>query len=346
MSRRLLVCIAANALLLMTAFPPAAHAQAQPGAGQSGSIRPALAGWVRYADTMQPAENVRVDLTTRAMQLVHTTFTRADGAFEFRSLAAGEYALEVNADGFEPVREVIELIGSSRVGIQILLRRKANAEEEPAEPAVSVRELGLPKDARSAYRRGIERLYRRGDAQGSIAQFERAISVYPEFYEAHHALGVAYVQLGQADQAERAFREAIENSQEGYAPAFVSLAGLCNNHKRYEEGLALARRATALVPENHEAHFEVSRALFALGRLSEAEVSMRETQRLEPDFPGIYLLYANLSMRKRDLDGVIVSLEEYLRLAPRGPAAENARQMLEQARKNAAAAPAQPPPES
>lgn len=346
MLRRLPLWLATIALPLLTPFSPSAWAQAQPGAGQAGTLRPALAGWVRYADTMQPAENVRVELTTRAMQLVHTTFTRADGGFEFRALSAGEYALVVAVEGFEPVREVVELMGSSRVGIQLLLHRAAAPKEGPAEPAVSVRELGLPKNARSAYRRGLERLYRRSDAKGSVARFERAIAAYPEFYEAHHALGVAYVQLGQAGEAERAFREAIELSQQGYAPAFVSLAGLCNNQKRHEEGLALARRAVALSPENYEAHFEASRALFALGRLPEAEVSMRETQQRKPDFAGIYLLYANLSIRKRDLDGVIVSLEEYLRLAPAGPAAENARRMLEQARKNAAAARAPQPPES
>lgn len=346
MLRRLLPRLATFGLPLLTLACPSAWAQAQPGAGQAGTLRPALAGWVRYADTMQPAENVRVDLTTRAMQLVHTTFTRADGGFEFRALSAGEYALVVAVEGFEPVREVVELMGSSRVGIQLLLRRSADAEEAPAEPAVSVRELGLPKGARAAYRRGLERLYRRGDAKGSVAQFERAIAEAPEFYEARHALGVAYVQLGQAGEAERAFRQAIEISQQGFAPAFVSLAGLYNNQKRHEEGLALARRAAALTPENYEAYFEASRALFALGRLAEAEVSMRKTQQLKPDFPGIYLLYANLSIRKRDLDGVIASLEEYLRLAPAGPAAENARRMLEQARKNAAAGRAPQPPES
>lgn len=346
MLRRLLLCVATFGLALPAMLCPPGLAQAQPGAGQAGTLRPALAGWVRYADTMQPAENVRVDLTTRAMQLVHTTFTRADGGFEFRSLAAGEYALVVAVEGFEPVRELVELMGSSRAGIQLLLRRLAAPQPGPPEPAVSVRELALPREARSAYRRGLERLYRRGDAQGSLAQFERAIAESPEFYEARHALGVAYVQLGQAGEAEQAFREAIEISRQGYAPAFVSLAGLCNNQKRHEEGLELARRAAALAPENYEAHFEVSRALFALGRLPEAEVSMRRTQQLKPDFPGIYLLYANLSIRKRDLDGVIASLEEYLRLAPAGPTADTARRMLEQARKNAVAARAPQPPES
>lgn len=333
MSRSLLARCAAAVVLALAALAPAARAQQTPPTpgnvvGRSLEIR----GTVRYADTEKPAELVRVDLLSLTMQTVATVYTHGHGNFEFYGIAPGTYILSVKVPGYVEVREPLEIVASSRAGIQLYLQPEVSIRTDSNESSVNVRQLSLPKEARAAFLRGVERLYRRGDAKGSIGPFERAIEEFPEYYEAYHTLGVAYLELGRRAEAEKAFRKSIEVSGESYAPAYVSLAGMRNTEEKYEEALALARRAMALDARGFECHFEISRALLNLGRIAEAEASMRETQRRKPDFPDIYLLYANLSMRKRDLSGLIASLEEYLKLEPRGPSAENARRMLEQAR--------------
>lgn len=333
MARRFLFRFAATLTLVLAALTPAARAQQAPPTpgnvtGRSLEVR----GAVRYADTEKPAELIRVDLLSQTLQTVATAYTHGHGNFEFYGIAPGAYFLSVKVHGYQEVREPLEIVASSRVGIQLYLLPEVSIRTESNEASVNVRQLSLPKDARAAFLRGVERLYRRGDAKGSIGQFERAVEEYPDYYEAYHTLGVAHLELGQREAAEKAFRKSIQVSEQTYAPAFVSLAGMRNSEKRYEEALVLARRAMELDATGFECHFEISRALLNLGRIPEAEVSMRETQQRKPDFPDIYLLYANLSMRKRDLSGLIASLEEYLKLEPKGPSAENARRMLEQAR--------------
>jgi tetratricopeptide (TPR) repeat protein len=325
-------------LLALSLCVPLALAQRQP-AAQSGA-RLELAGWVRYADSSAPAEVVQVDLYTFNGQLVATTYTNTSGAFEFRGLTSGVYSVRVELKDYEPVRESVELVNSSRRGLQLFVSKSLSvAAEAPGGATVDVRELSLPRPARAAFERGIERLQRRRDPQGSLAQFQRALKEFPGYYEAEHAMGIAYLQMGRNAEAEEAFRRALRISEDGYAPAYVSLAALRSNAGRPEEAAGLARQALELAPDSWEGHFELGRALLNLDLIPQAEVSLREAQRRRPEFPELYLLYANLCIRKQDLSGLIISLEEYLRLDPHGAHAENARATLERARHQARKSP-------
>jgi len=59
------------------------------------------------------------------------------------------------------------------------------------------------------YRSGSEALDR-GDPARAAADLERAAALVPQASEVQNHLGLAYARLGRSDEAERAFRRAVE----------------------------------------------------------------------------------------------------------------------------------------
>jgi tetratricopeptide (TPR) repeat protein len=73
----------------------------------------------------------------------------------------------------------------------------------------------------------------------------------------------------------------------------------------------------------------LARALNALKRPEEAEKSAQQSRDLMPDNPPVYLLLANIHIQRKDYEALIRDLDDYLRLAPTGPEADQARKTRE-----------------
>src|SRR3989442_12820084 len=92
---------------------------------------------------------------------------------------------------------------------------------------------------------GVERLAKK-DPAGSLVHFQRAVAELPSYYEAYHQMGLAYMRLGQAAQAEQAFQKAIDLSQGRYAEALFGLASLLSNQRRFSGDGTLGARGPGL----------------------------------------------------------------------------------------------------
>jgi hypothetical protein len=58
------------------------------------------------------ADRVEVRLEKSALQVIQTTYTDSIGNFDFRSVPPGAYVISINVDGYEPVRQTVEVFGS------------------------------------------------------------------------------------------------------------------------------------------------------------------------------------------------------------------------------------------
>ncbi|HVI10933.1 MAG TPA: VWA domain-containing protein [Candidatus Binatia bacterium] len=74
--------------------------------------------------------------------------------------------------------------------------------------SISKLDIKAPGKARHEYDKGYQLLMRK-DLVNAIAHLSAAISTYPSFVAAHNALGTAYLDQGQNDQARREFSEAV-----------------------------------------------------------------------------------------------------------------------------------------
>jgi len=335
---------------LFTGLPiRAQQAPSQPSAPMVPVRTYSVNGMISDVASHARLDYVRVELRSPAGGVVQTSFSNTNGTFHFENVGAGSYILAVDQVGYESVSERVEVIEGSIYGVQIDLAKTAdpNAPVNPGPSVVSARELSIPIKAHDDMQRGMALLYGKSDYRGSLKSFEKAIQEYPEYYEAYTEIGIAYVKLADAANAEKAFRKSIEVSRENYADAYVGLAELFLNNQRSNEAEPLARKAVEIDSKSWQADSELARALIDLHRPAEAEASAAAAVRLKPDEATLYLLLANTHIQLRKSRALLDDLDHYLKLAPNGSFAEQARRERDQIQQALAAspgAPATPPP--
>lgn len=292
-----------------------------------------VSGEVRDDADDQPVEGARVQFKmTSELVVFPVAFTSPTGVFRFTEVRSGEYYLLAEREGYSPARvRVIIAAHGDQVIIRMHRLTKA-ARTGPVEPT-SVHQLGVPTSARDAFDKGVKLVGAKSDFRGGIAQFQRAIDIYPDYYEAYAQLGAAYDHAGDAALAEAALRKSVEMSSGKYAEPMYLLAELLNEREQFAEAEQVARRATDLEAAFWRGHFQLARGLAGLKRNVEAEASANKARELNPDNPDIYLLLSNLHMRSRNYPSLVKDLDAYLRLAPNGPASEQARKMRDQVKK-------------
>jgi tetratricopeptide (TPR) repeat protein len=318
---------AAGALLILTAISLPVRAQSHPGISRDAYD---IAGTVRDDFDQHTMDSVRVDLKQSTGTPINSTFTGDNGVFEFSGIPSGDYSIDITVPDYEPYRETLTINHSERRGLAVFLRRPRIVVTTDYNNTISAHELSVPNKPHDEYERGLRLIYSKFDYKGAIDQFERAIKDFPNFYEAYAQEGNAYTFLGQNAPAEEAMRKSIALSSNQYPEAFFLLAGLLNNTSRYAEAEPVARQGVTLEGSSWHGHFEFARALTALKRPEEAEKSATQARDLKPDNSAIFLLLANIHIQLRDHVALKKDLDQYLKVAPTGPAADQARRTQNQ----------------
>src|SRR5271169_6365158 len=207
----------------------------------------------------------------------------------------------------------------------------SSAQTQPSNNTVSLRELGIPPKALRAFEQGIERLAK-DDASGSLPHFQRAISEYAGYFEAYDRMGAADLKLWRIPEAEQAFRKSIDLSGGQYAHPLLALGAILDEREKFAEAESVTHKGLDLDPESWTGHYYLALALFGLNRLVEAEKSVHEALRRKADFPEAYLLLADIHSRDKDYQSLVNDLDEYLKLAPDGPASAKVKALRESAR--------------
>src|SRR5437899_11646947 len=98
-------------------------------------------------------------------------------------------------------------------------------------------------------------------------------------------MGLVYMRLGRAAEAEQAFQKAIALSQSRYPLALFGLASLLSENNRFSEAEPLARRGLDLDCTSWYGQFELARALMGLNQLDAAQNSAHEARTRQRAFP-------------------------------------------------------------
>ena len=304
-----------------------------PGRGQNRINSTAIFsidGSVRDGGDQHALENIRVDLKQSAGIPVGTTFTRTNGEFEFSGLSNGEYVIEVKAKDYEPLKQTVEILNSARRGMFLFLTKPALAVKPTFSASISAHQLSAPYKAHTEFDKGVVLLFDKSDYRGAITQFQRAIKDFPTYYEAYAQEGIAYLSLGEAPAAEEALRKSADLSSGKYTEALILLSGLLNNTNRYQEAVTFSRKALQTDAGSWQGSFELARALFGLKQMDEAEQSAIHARDRNPDNPAIQILLANIHMNQRNYSSAVKDIDAFLKIAPAGPDAEQARKRRDQ----------------
>lgn len=194
-----------------------------------------------------------------------------------------------------------------------------------------------------------------------VSQQERDIQQDPENVEKHMILGQTYLQYGNAAQAVTVLTKAKELGGEdatidlllGFGHATMGETELADSSfMRYlennpEDALTLNRigytflgqglteralyyfqRYVAVAPDDPNAHDSYGEGLLNAGRVDEAAREYERAIELDETFANSYLMLGTAYRQLDEQEKSRLMLEEFLRLSPEGPQADQARQML------------------
>jgi tetratricopeptide (TPR) repeat protein len=290
-----------------------------------------ISGNVRDDGSHRVMENILVSLKQLTGAIVNSAFTRGNGDFQFDGLTEGDYILEINVKDYEQVRESISISGASRMGLALFLRpsKATNAVNPAMQLSISAHQLSVPHKAHDEFEKGMTQIYLKSDYRAAITQFQLAIKDFPTYYEAYAEEGSAYYQLQEMEHAEEALRKSVELSAGQYADASFTLAAVLTDKKHFQEAATTARQGISVDTSSWRGPFELARALTALKQTDEAEKSAQQSRDLMPDNPSVYLLLANIHIQRKDYTALLRDIDDYLRLSPTGPEADQARKTRE-----------------
>lgn len=117
----------------------------------------------------------------------------------------------------------------------------------------------------------------RGEADQALRTFTTALSVW-DVPLVRANLAVAYIQLGQMEEAERHLREALKMDP-NLPDALTNLGSVLLRQERYQESAEHSQRALELSGDFAMAHNNLALALLALDQVDEARTHLLEAKR-------------------------------------------------------------------
>ena len=173
-----------------------------------------------------------------------------------------------------------------------------------------------------------------GDYVEAIAQFEIAISIVDTCYSCYHNIGLAHVELGQVDEAEVAFKAAIDLRADN-AASYTGLAGIYNSQRRFAEAAEMSAEASRLSgggagATDPVAVYNQGVIYWNAGNFPMAKEQFEQAVALDPNHADAHYQLAMASLNLGDMTSAVEALEKYIEIAPDGQNADQARAMVQQ----------------
>lgn len=249
-----------------------------------------------------------------------------------RAQAIGERAqAALDAGNLEAAeRELRELValsprspeGYQRLGKVLMLREQAD------EAAVNFeRALTLDPDFVGALVGLGEIEVARGDAEAAIKRFESAVEIEPRDATAHLALGHALEALGKDDKALAAYFRALENDPFSIE-ASRRVASIQLARDDADQALARLDQTVEMAPGDAEVLLLRGRAHLALNHTALALADLRTAAVRLPQRPDVHFFLALALNAASRPDDALKSAEQALQLAPDYAAAQDLTERL------------------
>lgn len=274
-------------------------------------------------------ERARVTLQTdRGIKSI--VYTENRGHFQFNSLTPNVYEIVVEADGnrFEVARAKIEVFPGSPSILNVNLREKKDGTTSRV-TTVSAGEIDslVPDQAKKEFARGAD-AGKAGKIDDAIAHLRKAIALYPAYLKAHNDLGTYLLAQSKLREAEAEFRAAITIDSKAYNPS-LNLGIVLVKQREFSEALEYLSVALTQQPESAAVKLYRGFAFEGLNDFDSAEKELKAAHALGGETYAVALfhlgqVYLNTGQRERARQ----MFESYLREAPNGSDAAEARKML------------------
>jgi tetratricopeptide (TPR) repeat protein len=282
-----------------------------------------VVGQVRMAESGLPAARVPIKLERFGGGLVDQIDTDSSGRFRFSNLQRGYYRVILNAPGYRPAQQDADL----QVVFRAFMVFELTSENSGAMALIDVIDARAPAEAREELVLGRAALGKKSYNE-AVGHLQKAIAVYPEFYEAHLLLGTALMDAREWKKAEGAFQRAAE-LKTGSAAATLALGEVYWRQKRYDEAEKTLLDGLKLDDKSWHGYFTLARLYWDLGNIAKAGPAIGRTLQLKPDFAEAHLLAGNILLKINQQERALAAYQEYLRLEPKGEFAVQTRELVQ-----------------
>jgi tetratricopeptide (TPR) repeat protein len=155
----------------------------------------------------------------------------------------------------------------------------------------------------------------RGDLQGAIEAFSRAVEVKPDYAMAYFNRGTSRSGLGQIDGALEDLDRALEIDPD-LAEAHVNRALLREGRGEMQAALNDYLRALEIAPWSHAAHSNLGNLYRKLGQPDRALAEYEEALRINPGYAKAWNNRGSLRVEQGDFERALGDFDEALRLDP------------------------------
>jgi predicted O-linked N-acetylglucosamine transferase (SPINDLY family) len=177
-----------------------------------------------------------------------------------------------------------------------------------------------PNNARAFHLAGVlAHQLRRNDAAALLA---RAVTLKPDFAEAHNDRGVIFASSGNLADALPCFERAVAINP-AYLEARSNLGRMLGALGRAGEAAAQFEHVLKAAPNSPLAHFNLASSLELAGRPEEAERHFRSAIALRADFLDAHLHLASLLQRMNRLADALAFAERAVAIAPNNAGVRN-----------------------
>ena len=201
--------------------------------------------------------------------------------------------------------------------------------KESSSTGVSVAEASqhVPRGAQKEYEKGM-RLGQKQQFDKALISFDRAIELFPAYFQAFTQRGHLQVSMGRIEEAEKDFGQALELNPQ-YAPALRG-TGICKLRKgKFAEALRDLDQAVSIEPRDATAYLFLGLANASLDRREAARAALLKALSLDAiGSVRARVFLANLDLKENRNNEAAAQLEAYLAQVPNAPDAEKLRALL------------------
>lgn len=313
------------ALMLATAAP--AHAQL-------GSLQGRVVD-----EAGQPVADATVTLEYKGeLNLKFTTQTNATGQWVRAGLMAvgGRWMITATKGDLTGFAANVEVPLSSVANVPDIIVRPGGATPGGDVSAAEAEARNKEAAALRALLAEVNAALSASNYDVAITKLNEAAAKIPNCDECHVQLGEVFSRQKNFEQAEAAFKQAIELNPQS-AAAYDGLAALYNTQGK----LDLAAAASVKAGELHAATgggdatsaYNTGAILVNSGKMAEAKAQFQRAIQLDPKMAEAHYQLAMTFINEGNVAEAIKSLEQYLALAPSGPNAQMAKDMLPELKK-------------
>jgi tetratricopeptide (TPR) repeat protein len=289
---------------------------------------------VMYPDDRSAGDQILVELLNDTEIMVGVTFTNSEGKASFHVTAPGQYTVRVSGtpiQGKTSERLRIEDMDKSRsVFVHVRPRSSevgSTASKSGPPPVTSAAELRIPSDAKKAFHKGMD-AWEHNNLPKAAEQFEKAVSLYPDYDTAFNNLGVMYYQMGQTEKARAAFERSVALNDKN-ADADRNLARILIHDGNFSRAEDLLKKSLVVEPLNPVSLTLLCVAEIQTGNDDGALMNAHKVHQLPHEgYSVVHYVAGQALEHKGQLQDAAVEYATYLRESPNGAEASQVRNAL------------------